>query len=178
VALELAAELLDGVAHAGRRLGVDDGDEPRARIGVDRVEERLVGGDLPVVGADLDHLRARALGHARDAVAEEPRDGDDGGVARLEQVHEPALHARRPGRLMREDEAALGVVDPALEVDELEQDLVEIRVEVAQHRLLHRLQDGRLDVARARPGEQALRWIEARKVGRRGHRRKTSRKVR
>jgi len=78
---------------------------------------------------------------------------------------------------VREDEAALSVVDPALEADELGQDLVEIRVEVAEHRLLHRLQHGRLDVARARPGEQALRWIEARKVGRRGHRGKTSRKV-
>ena len=66
---------------------------------------------------------------------------------------------------MREDEAALGVVDLALEVDELGEDLVEVGIEVAEHRLLHRREDGGLDVARARPGEQALRWIEARKVG-------------
>ena len=57
----------------------------------------------------------------------------------------------------------VGLIGDALQRDDLEQDVGEVGVHVAQQRLLHGGQRGRRDVARAGAAEEALG-----RVGRRG----------
>ena len=61
-----------------------------------------------------------------------------------------------PVACRRQDQPALGPVDTAEHVDDVEQDLVQLRVQVPEHRLLHRLEGGGVDVARAWAAEQPL----------------------
>src|SRR4051794_27553488 len=70
---------------------------------------------------------------------------------------------------MREDEPALRLVDLALEPDELREDVVQVRVEVPEHRLLHGGEHARLDVAGPWTGQEALRGIKGGEARRRRH---------
>ena len=146
-----------------------DREEAGAGMALELVQEALVRDDLAVVGLHLDDVRAGALGHLRDAVPEEAGVRDDRGVARLEQVLQAALHAGGARGLVREHQPALRLVDLALEVDDLVEDVVQVGIQVAQHRLLHRGEHARLHVAGAGPGKQALRGIERGEVGWRRH---------
>ena len=69
-----------------------------------------------------------------------------------------------PGRLQRQRDAVLDAVDGAQHLDQLEQELVERRIEVAEHRLTHRGQHGRLYVGGARAAEEPV-WRGKRRRG-------------
>ena len=59
-----ARDRLDGLADAGRRLGVDEGDERRAHAR-DRFGHRVVVEHVAPVGIDARHARARAASRPR-----------------------------------------------------------------------------------------------------------------
>ena len=150
------AECLQRMLAAGRGLPVDDGQQARVGVVVQGREQALVRDVLAPVRADLDHLGAAAPGDLGDPRAEVAAGSDDHRLARLDQVGEAGLHPRCPSRLQRQDQPALGAVDAAEHVDDVEQDLVQLRVQVPEHRLLHRLEGGGVDVARPGPAEQPL----------------------
>ena len=120
-----------------------DAHQPGVGVLVDRLEEGVVADVLAPVGVDLDHVGAEAYGDLDDAPPEEAIDPDDGRVPGLEQVGEPALHPGGPGGLERERQPAFGLVGDPLERHDLEQDVGEVRVHVAQQWFLHGGQRGR-----------------------------------
>ena len=135
---------------------MDDGEQTRIGVVVEGGKQAIVRDVLAPVRADLDHLGAATPGHLGDPGAEVAADCDDHRLPRLDQVREAGLHPRGPGRLQRQDDPALGAVDRAKHVDEVEQDLVQLRVEVPEHRLSHRLERGGVEVARPGAAEQPL----------------------
>ncbi len=120
-----------------------DAHEAGVGVLVERLEQGVVAHVLAPIGVDLDHVGAEAHGDLDDAPPEEAVDPDDGRVPGLEQVGEPALHPRGPGGLEREHQPAFGLVGDPLERHDLEQDVGEVRVHVAQERLLQGGQRGR-----------------------------------
>ena len=96
--------------------------------------------------------------------AEEPALGDDHLVAELEQVHDPGLHAGRAGAVEREHEPVGHAVDAPQHVHDLEQDLVEVGVQVAEHRPPHGVEYGGVYVRRPGAAEEPLRRPEAREI--------------
>ena len=165
---QLLAELGERVLDAGRCLGVDDDEQARIGVRVERLEQAVIGDVLAPVGIDLDDVGALTLGDLDDPPAEEAVDGDDRRVARLEQMVEPALHSRGAGRLQRQHQAAARAVGGAQQRDQLGLDLEQIGIHVAEQRSLHRGQRGGGGIARSGAAEQALGRV---KRGRGGHRR-------
>ena len=78
---------------------------PRAgarEVLVERGEQPRVRHVPPPLRGHLDHVRG-APGHLGDPLAEEPAGAHDHRVAALDEVRDPRLHSRRPGRLERQD---------------------------------------------------------------------------
>jgi hypothetical protein len=145
---------------AGRRLRVDDRDEARFGVAVERVEQRGVRDRLAPRRGHADDRRAVPLGDVRQPPAEEAGLGHDRRVAGLEQVGEPGLHRGRPGGGEREDVAVRHAPDGAQQRHDLVEDRVERGIEVAEHRAAHGRNDGGLGVRRPGAAEQPVRGIE------------------
>src|ERR671935_1035768 len=116
--------------------------EPRLRVVLEHFEQPFVGHTLAPGGRHFHHVRAVAPRNLGDALAEVTGAPHDHGVARLDQVRDARLHAGRAGGLDGEHDAVVSAVYLAQVRDYLEQDLVEVGIEVAEHRGLHRLEHG------------------------------------
>jgi hypothetical protein len=91
-----------------------------------------------------------------DSPPEEAALRDDHLVARLEQVRDARLHAGGAGAVQGEHQAAGRAVHAPEHLHDVQQDLVERRVEMAEHRPAHRVEHVRVDVRGAGAAEQAL----------------------
>ena len=102
-------ERRDVVLHAGRRLGVHDREQPRARGARAARRAARCGSRVAAPGRldahDVGAAAARDLAHP---LAEDAVDADDRRVARLEQVDEARLHARRTGAADRKVSVFVG----------------------------------------------------------------------
>ncbi len=146
--------------HAGRSLGVHEGDDLRVAVRFERVFQFLrIDGLTPLVL--YDHCNApRALDVLDHAAAEHAVAADDDLVARRHHVDEAVLHADRAGTGHREGQRVLGLVGVAQERLQLFHHLDEDRVEIADRRLAHGRKHARMDLRRARPHQRALRRVE------------------
>jgi hypothetical protein len=149
---------------------VDDRHQPRLRVALQLLQQPLVGDRLAPVGLDLDDVGAVAAGDLGDPPPEVAAAGDDRGLPGLQQVGDPGLHPGGPGRLQRDQQALPGAKDPPQKLDHLQEDLVEVRVQVAEHRLLHRLEHRELDVGRPRAAQQPPGRLQRGKTVLSGHR--------
>jgi len=140
------------VLGARRRLGVNDSHQPGFGPAVERVQQCLVRDDL----TPRPRPRRGAPPSARSG-DEEAGITDDDNVPGGYEIHDAGLHPGHPGRLQRQRDAILQAVYRAEHLDKLEQELVERRVEMAEHRLAHRVQHGRLDVRGTRTTEEPVR---------------------
>ena len=92
--------------------------------------------------------------------AEEATRADDDAVARLDQVDQARFHSGHAGGTDWKGERVLGQERGAQELLRLLHDLQEGWIEVAQEGRGHGREHTRMDVARARAEEQALRRVE------------------
>ena len=135
---------------------MDHGDHPRVRVHVERVHQRLVRHAVAPVRLDRDDPSAVPPRDLADALPEEPALPHDHGVARLEQVRDAGLHPGGTAAVEREDEPVGHPVDAPQHVDDVEQDVVKVRVEVAEHRLPHRVEHGRVYVRGSGAAQESL----------------------
>ncbi|MFN8203804.1 MAG: hypothetical protein U0S48_14650 [Solirubrobacteraceae bacterium] len=149
---------------------MDDRQQAGVRMLVERIDQRVVGDDLPPGTSDLHDVRAVADGHRRDARAEEAGVPDDHRVAGRDQVGDAGLHPGHARGLQRDaDVLARDAVDGAQHRNDFVHPVMEGRVEVPEHRLAHDVEHGRLHVGRSRAREQTRRCHE-RRCGRDGRR--------
>jgi hypothetical protein len=139
---------------------VHDRDQLRLGMIGQRLDDLIVGHRLPERRAQLDHVQAVPLGDVDHAVAEEAAGCHDHGLARLGQRRQAGLHAGRAACGERDRESVAAAVGRLQQLDQVLQDLVEVGVEMAQHRPLHGLEHARVDVGRARTAQQALGRVE------------------
>lgn len=147
-------------ARAGRGLGVDEGED----LGRGGLEGFLHGGRidrLAPLELDLHHLGAGAVGHVGHAAAEGAVDGDDGAVARLQQVHDRRFHAGGAGRGQRDAGMVRRIEQPGQRALDLFHQLLELRVQVADGRTGQGRQYAGADVGGAGPHQDAPRRLEA-----------------
>jgi hypothetical protein len=123
--------------------------------------------DGPAPGI-LDHHRhaAAALDVLQHAPAEHAVDADDDLVARLHQVHEAGFHAHRAGPGDREGELVFGLEGIAQQGLGLLHHIREGRVEMADGRPRHGIEDALRHVGRPRPHQGAARRLERGDLGR------------
>ena len=110
--------------------------------------------DSPQSALHRHHARAVAASDLGDPAAEEPALGDDHRVARLHEVRDAGLHAGRAGAVERQHQAVGHPVHAPQQVHDVEEDLVHLRVEVAEHRPCHRVEHRGVYVRRAGAAEQ------------------------
>ena len=151
------AELGKVVAHAGRSFGVDDSHQARLWVRGQCVEQCLVCYGLSPIGLNLDDVGVVAVCDLNETAAEVAVDADDHGRAWLDERSDPCLHPRGAGSADRQSHAValVALVDPRRHRGEIGQDLVHVRIEVAEQRLAERSQDVGADVCRAGATEQA-----------------------
>ena len=154
------AQLRERVLDAGGGLRVHHGHHASAGVAVELLYERVVRDALPPVSIDRHHLGAVTARDLRDAPSEEAALRHDHGVAGLEQVRYPGLHPGRAGAVQRQDEPVRHAVDAPQHRDDVEQDVVQVGVEVAEHRPAHRVEHRRVHVRRAGAAQKSLRRLE------------------
>ena len=133
-----------------------DGDHPSLALVIERLHKCVVRNALTPVSGHSDHPRPMPPRDLSDPAAEEAALGDDHRVARLEQVGDTRLHAGRAGAVEREHEAVRHPVHAPEQLDDVEQDLVHLRVEVAEHRPRHGFKHRWVHVRGTRAAEQPL----------------------
>ena len=151
------AQLGERMLDAGRGLRVHHGHHPGAGVAVELLQERVVRHALAPVGARPPPPRAVARARSPRCGGRRTRTGPRYGVARLEQVRDSGLHPGRARAVEREHQPVGHAVDAPQHRDDVEQDLVEVGVEVAEHRLLHRVEHRGVNVRRARVRTGAAR---------------------
>ena len=132
-------------------------DHPCPRLVVERFHQRVVRYALTPVGAHGDDACPMPPCDFSDPSAEEAALGDDHRVAGLDEVHDAGLHAGRARAVEREHQDVRHPVHAQQQADDVEEDLVHLRVEMAEHRPCHRLEYGGIHVRRPGPAEQPLR---------------------
>jgi hypothetical protein len=119
--------------------------------------EQAVGLDRLAPGhVDAHDLGPASVGDVAHAGAEDAVDADHDGVARLHDVHERRLHARRPGPGDRERHRVRGSEDGAQPGAGLVEDVDECRIEMPEHRARQRLDGLGIGVAGTRSHEHAV----------------------
>jgi hypothetical protein len=144
------------VLDARRGLCVHHSDHPCVPVPVERLENRVIRYALAPVGVDRHDARVMTPRDFGDPAAEKPTLGDDDLVAELEQVCDPALHAGRAAAVEGQHEAVGHPVDAPQHGDDVEQDVVKVGVEVAEHRLAHRVEHGRVYVRGSWAAQKSL----------------------
>lgn len=147
-------------ARAGRRLGVNEGQD-LGRGGLERFLDHGRIHRLAPFELEFNDLGAGPVGHVGHAAAEGAVDGDDGAVARLQQVHDRRFHAGGAGRGQRDAGVVGGVEQPGQRALDLFHQILELRVQVADGRAGERGQHAGADVGGAGPHQDAPRRLEA-----------------
>jgi hypothetical protein len=144
----------------GAGFGVDNGDELRLRHLLQRVGHLLRFDDAAPRRLDLRHFRAATLGHVAHARAEHAVDANDDLVPGFDEVHETELHPRAAGAAHGKRHFVLREENLAEHDFDLVHHLHEDRIEMAEERRGHGLEDGRRDIARAGAHQEALGRLE------------------
>ena len=140
---------------------MDDRHEPSVRVAIERREDQAVRDGTTMLGLQLDYVDAVAPGELGYPGAEEAGVGDNDRLPRRDQIDDSGLHRGGPGARQGEHERVLGRPPRVTQqLDRVEQQLVQIGVEVAEHRPLHRGDHARVGVGGAGAGEQPRRRIE------------------
>ena len=158
-------ELGHRVPDAGRGLGVHHGDELRVGVGLEGLLDLLERHDLSQRRGELHHVELVPTGHLGDPRSEEAGMDRDHGVAGLGQVRESRLHAARAARREAERQA-VGPLPERLQAEhQVEQDVPEVRVEMAVHLERHRFEDLGVHVGRSGAAEQTCSGVQGRDAG-------------
>ena len=131
-------------------------DHPRTRVPIELLHQCVVRNALTPVGLDSHNMRAVPARDLRDTAAEVAALPDDHRVARLEQVRDAGLHAGGARAVKGEHEPVRHAIDASQHRDDVQQDLVEVRVEVAEHGPAHRVEHGGVYVRRAGAAQEPL----------------------
>ena len=152
--------LLHRRQRAGGRFGVNDGDKFRPGNLFQGGGDLFRLDDVAPRGFDPDDPGATAFRHVAHPRAEHAVDADDDFIPGFNQIDETKFHAGAAGPADGKGQFILSEENlPQHGLDLLHQ-VHERRVEVADDRSRHRLQNGRRDIARSRAHQASRRRLE------------------
>src|SRR6266702_2471639 len=152
-------ERLALLIHAGRGFSLNEGNNLRTFTADELCGLVVTEGFAPGFFKARDD-GAVTLRHLTDALGEKSADEERQFSAGLDEVGDGSFHAAGAGGRDGDGQLILSSEDGAEAVAQILRYLEEVRVEVPNNRLRHRLIDARIDLAGARSVEQTLRWMD------------------